>query len=739
AAARAAANAAAADGVAAYDAAFDAIEADAYWLEGVSDRDAAAAALLATPLWANQPPPDFVDAFLARLDGEDGHWRVWRNWYRRLEDGQPAWDLVPEEQGRFLLTLAEQKEGFWKAEAKSVNEQIAQWLADAQAGRDLKQLVIRQDQALQHDRQPVRDYLGRRVLAEALARRLIEIWEAGQTPRAGAVPAGFVAHIDAPWGGGKTSFAEFVAEALSDGPFLNSTRNLTPKQRVPWIIVRFNAWQYSHVSPLWRCFYEEIRRQCFDSIRRTRRAPGIAGSSGTIWPKECPGRYTQWARLWLREGFWRMGGWPSLGQFGFLVGLGIVAFYLLGAVFNGQGDTLLKSLGAAATAIAAFLGLSGQFRAALARLSGAAHSAEIEAAGIGALDPTTRLRKHLDQMLTEVERPVLVIVDDLNRVTPDHVAELIRGMQTILTSPRLIFLLLGDRRWIAKAYELYHDKMADLDVDAEIGFGERFVQKAIQLSFVLPGMAHRKEAYVRALLLGPDAADRPEPIETVGDDTQTGDPEPSSPNGPKEKPGGSGGQPENGEPDAPPPPDDPPAEPARRTAVEAVQAQIDEAPEIAGKVRHALEGLAALLPDNPRQIKRILNAIALYQASLTLVEADEEGLETPETQINGEKWRKMVIAVIAQASFPQAWQAITQHPDLLIGLQGVEESAPDPAAESLEQVTRHPALVQLLTAAPFGEGEEDRTALTRDDMRWLLQVVPGDSVWTAEEHATPSA
>ena len=77
--------------------------------------------------------------------------------------------------------------------------------------------VLRDDAERDHDA------LGRAPLAVSLAWTLHEIWctEQGLEPFPHRTPqsdaAGFLAHIDSPWGGGKTSFANLIARTLNPG------------------------------------------------------------------------------------------------------------------------------------------------------------------------------------------------------------------------------------------------------------------------------------------------------------------------------------------------------------------------------------------------------------------------------------------------------------------------------------------------------------------------------------------
>jgi len=154
--------------------------------------------------------------------------------------------------------------------------------------------------------------------------------------------AAFVMHLDAPWGGGKTTFANFVARVMNPygfehGPesFLRvrygdpKEKNLSaiflqdppsdganpgpadkPEEaRRPWIIVPFNAWQVEHVSPPWWVFYQTIRKRCFATVLGEGTAP--VNPKDTKPPskpdlRERLGRVGRWIVLWTCEYFWRL-------------------------------------------------------------------------------------------------------------------------------------------------------------------------------------------------------------------------------------------------------------------------------------------------------------------------------------------------------------------------------------------------------------------------------------------------
>ena len=87
-------------------------------------------------------------------------------------------------------------------------------------------------------------------------------------------------HIDAPWGGGKTSFANYLKKILNpyrdatplpvwfgNLPF-NDKEQWPEDYRRPWHIVEFNAWKHQELSPPWWAFYQAIRKQGMRAVSK---------------------------------------------------------------------------------------------------------------------------------------------------------------------------------------------------------------------------------------------------------------------------------------------------------------------------------------------------------------------------------------------------------------------------------------------------------------------------------------
>jgi tetratricopeptide (TPR) repeat protein len=589
------------------------------------------------------------------------------------------------------------------------------------------------------DAEAERDALGRSALAIGLARRLHKIWRQTNDPAAAPAAAderaAFVVHLDAPWGGGKTSFANFLARVLNPCPpgrraaaflgehfpdadlggiFLDdppadaaaaeALAKLPADARRPWITVTFNAWQAEHCAPPWWVFYQAIRKDCFKAIWTegdaawTPHAPGAAPRRWTAAARRwralraaAQGK-ARWLFLATREYLWRVGN-PKVLSVILLGAIGSVALVVLRQMNVLDGGQLKTWLPILSGALAGLWGLAAFFTESVA--PGTASVAERLSLGAG--DPFARFRTHFARMMERVRRPVMVVVDDLDRCRPDFVVDLIRGIQTLLRSPRVVFVILGDRDWIERAFESHHDKMKEVDVGPEQSFGARFVEKAIQLSFILPALGEDGQRdYVRRVLFGERAAAaRARPPAAPGQadagairaaaalpvtDAQAeaqiaasirkivnreaaapgADPFDAAPIADKVREEFFRLPPDEGRPtttqllrdyfDI-----DEEREIERMVGEAlAIRATTDEAVE--REVTHELQRLAAHFPANPRQIKRIVNAITIYHA----VALQQPGV-TPDAAFRAQ----LALWVIIMTEWPKTWRLLASFPELV--------------------------------------------------------------------------
>ena len=594
------------------------------------------------------------------------------------------------------------------------------------------------------------------------AHRLAQLWKR-TTGNADADPdsSAFILHIDSPWGGGKTSFANFVALILNpeghgidpksergrDGSVLRNL-DLDDVSKWPedhrknrWITVRFNAWQHEHVMPPWWNFYEAIRFEC-------------QKDNDVSLPQRC----LHWGAEWS----WRVFS-PEFRRMLYAV---VFVFFLCFIAWSfwpdadlpskapsyvvtknpeiSQSDLNSGTSGGPATVLLPLLGLFGLSAAALIKsvLSGIRKlidsvGGSTDAARLGEADPLRRFRTHFNKMIGRFERPVLVIVDDLDRCKPDYVVELVRGLLTVFRSPRVVFVLLGDKGWIETAFAKVHARMQSAHQIKNVSFGGRFVEKAIQLSFVLPEPEERsRQSYVRRLL------------EDDGDVTSAAAGEASGMTADvsldqafeirvrdelkKSRSGDQAGRIR----------EQLKIEAAERYAMSSALTDANKvidrettyhmvsAAETGRELQHGLARLAErdanVFPSNPRRIKRIINMVAMYQATASAAIGVHPGTD---------RWRQLVLWIILMAEHPGAWRILCEEPSLADRVlpeghmsddgdaekeewkAGSERSKPDALPSALLDET----VLRLLS----GQGWEEADAfLNTEAILWLRRLTP---------------
>jgi len=606
------------------------------------------------------------------------------------------------------------------------------------------------------------DYLNRGDLAFILAARLNRVWtginKVGHRNRSeldDSPNKSFVVHIDAPWGGGKTSFANYLVRILN--PYRN--RNDPPawlqslpfhdkntwsdEFRRPWHVVSFNAWQHQHIDPPWWCFYQAIRRQCVRSVRTLKTAPRTKIPDNRGWAPPDPSeenrlhwwlaRHLRGFWLWLMEFSWRLFS-PKTALL-FLTFLftvvaakvlqqrdlfdpGVIKTALIGGV--GEAASIPSLL---TTAVVVLLGgataLWSLFSAVTdTLLPGTPDAAKNYSLGSG--DPLERFRRHFNRMINTFKRPVIVVVDDIDRCKPDFVVALLQGMQTIFRCSRVVFVLLGDRDWIEKAFAKVHEAMVDIDVGPEHTFGGRFVEKTIQLSLVLPDITMDvRTEYVRNTLgVGPSPEESPseedeatlrsleddldgalEIGETLRRDARTADLRRRA-----EEVG------------------------LEKTTRDAFLNRLDRdtalrsaADERAQKAtQHRLVPIADVLPSNPRQIKRIINGVALFQ---------EIGRRIHGIQPESRQWCNLALWVVVMNEWPRTWATLSRYPRLIDRVRNPDDNqetvGPDSETEEawIDSIKSKPGLMSILD---FNRDDEpwNQAGLDAAAIELLSEIMP---------------
>ncbi len=528
-------------------------------------------------------------AFAALPGPEKGEERPFGQWLRQVLD-----ILEPQVKtlhGRLLLLGLSrldadlrqylEKDGFLEAVTKEIREQPIDSLFLAPTPASTTPVPEPDPAPLHVDYPSVEDRLGRRGFVRALALRLDRTWaQYSQSAPRGS----FVLHLHGPWGAGKTSLLTLLREELQSRPLASPSRSspATGLPNAPWIVVDFNAWQHQRLDPPWWPLLDAVYRQSLEQLRGRR------------------GTRTRAARILLRENLWRFltGRRDVITVAALLLLTASVAYWPLRSLVPPQmpaPDRTKDILGAVGSAFA-ILGtiLSAALLAGRSLLPGSARAAQEFLRATA--DPMARVTRHFQHLLSSINGPVIVFIDDLDRCRSDFVVHLLEGIQTLFNDPRVMYLIAADRRWLHACFEKEYDAFATSVNEPGRRLGSLFLEKAFELSISLPRVSPEvRAAYWRFLALGEAPGGRERLLNAEREaraefaDAYT-DAEVHAKLGSDQS-------------------DDPVRQQARReAAVERLAAaHLEESTEF------FLQPFEPLLEPNPRSMKRLINAYAIHR------------------------------------------------------------------------------------------------------------------------------
>lgn len=92
-------------------------------------------------------------------------------------------------------------------------------------------------------------------------------------------------------------------------------------------------------------------------------------------------------------------------------------------------------------------------------------------------EPLDKVRRSLEDRLRELDRPLVIFVDDIDRLEPEQIRMLLRQVKANANLPNIVFVLLFQPSIVERAL----DPVAD-------GDGRAFLEKVVQASFDLPAV-----------------------------------------------------------------------------------------------------------------------------------------------------------------------------------------------------------------------------------------------------------
>ncbi|MCG8455797.1 MAG: KAP family NTPase, partial [Holophagales bacterium] len=284
--------------------------------------------------------------------------------------------------------------------------------------------------------------------------------------------------VNGPWGSGKSSLMSMVSSELEK----------TRRFHTVW----FNAWRYQKEEQAMAAFLQAVARQL--------------SSDWGVWR----GVRIAWVRF-RGLGFWKMlllfaplaallAGWRA----------GIDPSELFAGLVKATDDSAVLELAGALVAVAGgLLGIRGvpwlaslfqPFRLRFEKL----FQTTDYSARVGFLDEFGREFQLYRQAAGR--RKLLVVVDDLDRCSPEHVVDVLKAINLIVTSDtgagKTFFLLGFDRAYVRRAIEQRFAKFAEGDP----GFPDQYLKKMITLGVSVPTAS---DTEIERLLAGVDGAGSP--------------------------------------------------------------------------------------------------------------------------------------------------------------------------------------------------------------------------------------
>jgi hypothetical protein len=316
------------------------------------------------------------------------------------------------------------------------------------------------------------DRLGRVAFAEVLAERIRRLRQSESS-------SPLVVHLDGPWGSGKSTLLNFLEAALV-------TQQRAPA-REAWLVLRYNAWQQQRLDSPWWGLTTLIANEGRRQLRQE-----------AAWPRA--------TAIWLRHFWFR----TFAGRVAVL--LAAFAAITVGLLFlyGFRPDPTEATNGTAAKAVTQLKDtLSVASIVFGIVLAGSRFLAATDASAQEFLrsrpDPLGALVRHVEHLLRLLRHPVAILVDDIDRCDIVAVVRVLEGIHTVFGTLPIVFVIAGDGRWIARAFEKTYADTAPQGVDLAYArarpLGALFLEKIFQFSASVPEMPETfKSRFWRSLL-----------------------------------------------------------------------------------------------------------------------------------------------------------------------------------------------------------------------------------------------
>lgn len=515
------------------------------------------------------------------------------------------------------------------------------------------------------------DELGREGFAEGLAERMRRI--------RGRQKGAFLLHIHGPWGSGKTSVLNFLSASLK-----GESDAGTPSEFPRWVVVDFNAWQHQRIEAPWWSLMDAVFRDAVSQLNEMNKR-----------------RRAGW--LWIWEHVWRL----KTGRLHYYIAIALffwaLAVLLWFATREPGGDpTSLDAIAGYAKALSGTIALIATVWGIILGLTRSLLPGSARAARSfidSTRDPLRHLAKHFEDLVGWIDKPVAILVDDLDRCQGSYAVELLEGIQTLFNKANVSYVIAADRRWLCTSYEEAYKAFAETVTEPGRDLGNLFLEKTFQFSVSLPRLLPdlQSQYWQHLISIGVGQSEQQLMLEQARTDARDRVQQMASE---------EDALAELRRDDL-----DPVYEQALREAVVVRLA----APDVEAQVQHTLRPFASLLEPNPRAMKRLVNAY---------------GVQRMVDILRGESTepRKLALWTIVVMRWPRLAKYLERNPEMVahVGSEALPEDKIDNELVKLVELFRDEEVRRVI----HGEGDEGplvEAPLDEEDIRGLTGLRTTDT------------
>lgn len=530
--------------------------------------------------------------------------------------------------------------------------------------------AYRENVQTQSDDPAVIDRLNRKPLAEVIARRMDDVLTTSSSKHR----TSFAVHLDGAWGTGKSSILNFMREWLVHED--RASRR--------WIVVEFNAWENERINPPWWPLIKRIYADAYEQLHGIDRWRALRLGFLWYWWRAV----MDWLPILIATGVVLVAWWLIYGVPGPESGAGSGLESGAGPKPGdaSQGSEQRDGFGP----VESFLKIAGLFITTVVAIIGAGRTMVFGSSRAAKLyldmsrDPLKPVTGLFNKLITAARQPVAIFIDDLDRCNAHYVVDLLEGIQTMFRGTNIAYVVAADRKWLRRSFEKRYEDFGGAIGEPGRPLGYLFLEKIFQVSATVPRMGDAtRDAYWKALLKidsDDDGDPKPEEVEKAIAAAREKIESEVGANASKEnldrliQREGSG------------------------LVYRVAAAQIITTSTAArAEAEHRLAEFSHLLPENPRFMKRLVNAYGLHQAIGYL----EQRKISPESLA---RW------TIIEQRWPALADQLTIEPDTIGKL------ARKPTASALKNIPEEIREYALSAAVRDVVAERGKLALTPADV-----------------------